>query len=64
MKGFPRHYGAADLFVKFGEVEFASKTWLHHKVQDNLCEPPHPPTPTLHSPVISDLAAKIENISQ
>ena len=26
MKGFPCHYGAADLFVKFGEVVFASKT--------------------------------------
>ena len=64
MKGFPRHYGAADLFVKFGEVVFASKTWLHHEVQDNLCEPPHPPTPTLHSPVISDVAAKIKNIGQ
>ena len=64
MKGFPRHYGAADLFVKFGEVVFASKTWLHHKVQDNLCEPHHPPTPTLHTAVISDVAAKIENIGQ
>ena len=64
MKGFPRHYGAADLFVKFEEVIFASKTWLHHVVQENLCDPPHPLTPTLHSPVISDLAAKIQNIGQ
>ena len=60
MKSFPRHYGAADLFVKFGEAVFASKTWFHYEVQENLCEP----TPTLHSPVISDVAAKIENISQ